>query len=265
MDVRGKEGKAAARRNWLAIAQIIATNANPVVGVWFLGWQPLRPIFFYWLDGLLAIWGLGVGAAVVTSREKPKNFGASGAKLWLIWVAVIGLIEVILALPSVFAALFVLNSLHRDVGEVMREVFTGPGIWFSLAVVVWSYAGQTIGELRVEAGPDSQRDRRGPRQPVHPPHPRDGHVGLLGQVGTAASLGARGLRALRGLSVHLHPAQPGTVPAADRIQDEASVREGRGNRQGRTSQPDERLRWVKTDVGGPHGGPFGRKIFGHPA
>ena len=30
----------------------------------------------------------------------------------------------------------------------MREVFTGPGTWFSLAVVVWSYAGQTIGELR---------------------------------------------------------------------------------------------------------------------
>ena len=72
---------------------IVAANANPVFGVWFLGWQPLRPIFFYWLDGLLAIWGLGVVAAVVTSREKPKNFGASGVKLWLIWVAVIGLIE----------------------------------------------------------------------------------------------------------------------------------------------------------------------------
>jgi hypothetical protein len=146
--VRGEDGKAAARRNWLAIARIVAANANPVVGVWFLGWQPLSPIFFYWLDGLLAIWGLGVVAAVVTSREKPKNFGASGAKLWLIWVAVIGLMGVILAIPSVFPAIFVLKSLHRDVGEVLREVFTGPGTWFSLAVVVWSYAGQTIGELR---------------------------------------------------------------------------------------------------------------------
>ena len=71
--VRGEEGKTAARRNWLAIAQIVAANANPVVGVWFLGWQSLRPIFFYWLDGLLAIWGLGVVAAVVTAARNQKT------------------------------------------------------------------------------------------------------------------------------------------------------------------------------------------------
>lgn len=148
---QGEEGRAVAKRNWLAVAQIVAANANPVIGVWFLGWEPLRPIFFYWLDGLLAISGLGVVAAVVVSRGKQKNFGASGARLWLIWFAVIGLIEVILVLPSVIAALFVLSSLHRDVGEVMREVFNGAGPWLALAVAVWSHTGQTIGELRWKA------------------------------------------------------------------------------------------------------------------
>jgi len=145
---QGKEAKAGSWRDRLAIVHIVAGNAIPVVGVWFLGWEPLRPIFFYWLDGLLAIWGLGVVAAVVTSREDPKNFGASGVKLWLIWVAVILLIEGILAIPSVFAAVFVINSMHRAVAEVMRDMFAGPGTWISIAVVVWSYAGQTIEELR---------------------------------------------------------------------------------------------------------------------
>lgn len=146
--VKGEEAKATVWRERLVIVQIVAGNAIPVVGVWFLGWQPLRPIFFYWLDGLLAIWGLGVVAVVVTSREDPKNFGASGVKLWLIWVAVILLIEGILAIPSLFAAVFVINSMQRAVGEVMRDMFADPFAWISFAVVVWSYAGQTIEELR---------------------------------------------------------------------------------------------------------------------
>lgn len=153
MDVRNKgvqeeEAKAVVWHDRLAIIQIVAGNSIPVIGVWFLGWQPIRPIFFYWLDGLLAIWGLGVVAAVVTSREDPKNFGTSGVKLWLAWIAVILLLEGILAIPSVFAALFVIKSTHIVVGEAMRDMFASMGTWISLVVIIWSYGGQTIGELR---------------------------------------------------------------------------------------------------------------------
>lgn len=153
MDVRGKdaqgeEGKAEVRSDRLTVIQIIVGNAIPVVGVWFLGWQPLRPIFFYWLDGLLAIWGLGVVAAVVSSREDPKSFGTSGVKRWLLWVAVILFLEGILSIPSAFAAVYVIKSMPPFAGEAMRDMFADPCTWISLALIVWSYAGQTIGELR---------------------------------------------------------------------------------------------------------------------
>ena len=126
---------------------MIVANAIPVIGVWILSWQAERAIFFYWLDGLLAMWGLGVVAAVVTSREGPKNFGASGSKLWLTWVAVVVLLLAILAIPSVIAGAMVLSFLGRDLGDVVRAVFAGRGIWTALAVVVASYAWQTTTEL----------------------------------------------------------------------------------------------------------------------
>jgi hypothetical protein len=89
---RGADVKGRGWRDWLTITQIVAANAIPVVGVWFQNWDPLKPIFFYWLDGLLAVWGLGVVAVVVTSRESPNDFGAPGPKRCLFWFAVIGLI-----------------------------------------------------------------------------------------------------------------------------------------------------------------------------
>ena len=103
-DVAGREqtttGDLLAR---LRVPLIVIVNAIPVVGVWILGWHAERAIFFYWLDGVLAMWGLGVVAVIVTSREGPRGFGASGAKLWLVWVAVIGLVLAILSIPSVIA------------------------------------------------------------------------------------------------------------------------------------------------------------------
>jgi hypothetical protein len=144
---RGVDEKGRGGRDWLTLTQIVVANAIPVVGVWFMNWDPLKPIFFYWLDGLLAVWGLGVVAAVVTSRESPNAFGAPGPKRWLIWFAMIGLLFLILAIPSVVAAMMVFGSLHRDVIEILHDVFKDNGAWFSLAIVILSYAGQTIGEL----------------------------------------------------------------------------------------------------------------------
>jgi len=132
----------------IVTAQIVISNALPVIGVWFLGWPALGPVFFYWLDGLLALWGLGLVAAVVTTREEPIR--ASKLKLWLIWVGVIGLMLAILSIPSVFTALYVLKSLHRSAGDVLRQVFTGYSFWFSLLIVIWSYTWQTISEVLFE-------------------------------------------------------------------------------------------------------------------
>ncbi len=131
----------------LRSAQIVLANAVPVVGVWFLGWDALRPIFFYWLDGLLALWGLGVVAIVVSGREGPKRF-ASGPKGWLTWAAAVAFMLGILSAPSLVVGAMVLGSLGRDLGEVARDALAGSGTWISVAVVVQSYAAQTIGELR---------------------------------------------------------------------------------------------------------------------
>jgi len=132
----------------LATAWIVVANAVPVVGVWFLGWQAERPIFFYWLDGLLAMWGLGVVAAVVTVKGGPKPSGATGVKLWLFWLAVVGMLLAILAIPSVVAGAMVVSFLGRDLGGVLRDVLGGGGFWTALGVVVGSYAWQTFSELR---------------------------------------------------------------------------------------------------------------------
>ncbi|HBI14210.1 MAG TPA: hypothetical protein DDY20_01610 [Desulfobulbaceae bacterium] len=129
----------------IIIVQIVVSNALPVIGVWFIGWHASGPIFFYWLDGLLALWGLGVVAAVVTSREEQTR--GSILKRWLILVGVLVLIVVILSLPSAFTALYVLKSLDRGAGEFLRKLFTGFSIWFTLLVVIWSYTWQTISEL----------------------------------------------------------------------------------------------------------------------
>jgi hypothetical protein len=131
----------------LGTAEVVVANAIPVIGVWILGWQAERAIFFYWLDGLLAMWGLGVVAVIVTSREGPKGFGASGAKLWLIWVAVVGTVLAILAIPSVIAGAMVLSFLRRDLGEVLRAVFGSAGVWTGLVVVAASYSWRTLSEL----------------------------------------------------------------------------------------------------------------------
>jgi len=130
----------------MATVEIIIANAVPVIGVWFLGWQAWRPIFFYWLDGLLALWGLGVVAAAVSIRETP--FKASGAKLLLTKTAVVVLVLAILSIPSVFTACYLFGSLHQPPDEILSRIFSGYGVWISLLVVICSYIAQTIGELR---------------------------------------------------------------------------------------------------------------------
>ena len=138
----------AERPGRVAAAQIVIGNALPVIGVWFLGWQPLAPMFFYWLDGLLSIWGLGVVAAVVTGRKDPKLLRAKGLKGLALWTAVIGFSFLLLALPSVFAAFAVLATLELPAGGLLRAVFASLGAWVSLSIALVTHAGQTIGELR---------------------------------------------------------------------------------------------------------------------
>lgn len=134
--------------NWLGVAQILVGNAVPVLGVLFLGWKPLVPIFFYWLDGLLAIWGLGVVALVVTSRDDPKLLGTSGPKAWAAWTATLALLGVVLAVPSVVAAMMVFGPLGLGIVELLREIFAAMGAWVSLAVAVATHLGHTAVELR---------------------------------------------------------------------------------------------------------------------
>ena len=133
-------------RRRMATAEIVIANAVPVIGVWFLGWQAWRPIFFYWLDGLLALWGLGAVAAVVTFHEMP--FKVSGVKLWLTKAAVVVLVLAILSVPSVFTAGYLFGTLHQDPGDILSRIFSGYGVWISLLVVIGSYIAQTVGEIR---------------------------------------------------------------------------------------------------------------------
>lgn len=131
----------------MGTAEVVIANAIPVIGVWFLGWDALGTIFFYWLDGLFALWGLGVVAAVVTSPEVPIR--GSRIKFWLVAAVATCLTLAILSIPSVLTAGMVITSFKIDVGEFLRQVFQGYGIWFSLLIIILSYAGQTISELRL--------------------------------------------------------------------------------------------------------------------
>lgn len=140
--------KGAGRVDRFTAAQIVVGNAIPVVGVWFLGWEPLAPMFFYWLDGLLAIWGLGAVALVVTGREEPRTVKATGWKALLTWTAVVVVGFFILAVPSIVTVFVMFGQLDVAAGDILRAVFAGPGTWVSLAVAVATHAGQTIGELR---------------------------------------------------------------------------------------------------------------------
>ncbi|MFZ5788831.1 MAG: hypothetical protein ACOY3Y_20520, partial [Acidobacteriota bacterium] len=106
------------------------------------------PIFFYWLDGLLAVWGLGVVALVVTSREDPRLLGAAGATHRLQWGAALALVWVILAIPSAIAAALVLDWVDLGLGALLAEVFATTSAWVSLAIAVVVHAGQVAGELR---------------------------------------------------------------------------------------------------------------------
>jgi hypothetical protein len=134
----------------LSIVRIVAGNAIPVVGVWFLGWGPLAPIFFYWLDGLLALWGLGLVALVVTSRGPRRPLGRPGPATGPTWAAAAGLLLAVLAVPSVVPALMVAGSLRLGVGRILGEVFASPGAWVSLALAVVIQAGEVAGELRAQ-------------------------------------------------------------------------------------------------------------------
>lgn len=148
-DVPQAEGtRGAGRVDRLAAVQIIVNNAIPVVGVWLLGWEPLTPLFFYWLDGLLAIWGLGAVALVVTSREEPRIVKTRGLKAVPTWVAVVGLAFFILAMPSIVTVFAIFGPLHRNAADILRTVFVSYGAWVSLGIALVSHAGQTVGELR---------------------------------------------------------------------------------------------------------------------
>lgn len=140
------EAKPTAWRRPMTTVEIIIANAVPVVGVWFFGWQAWRPIFFYWLDGLLALWGLGVVATVVTLHEMP--FKVSGVKLWLTKAATAALVLAILSVPSVFTAAYLFGSSRQDPGEILARIFSTAGVWISLLVVIGSYMAQTVGEIR---------------------------------------------------------------------------------------------------------------------
>ncbi|MCG6962581.1 MAG: DUF6498-containing protein [Acidobacteria bacterium] len=140
--------KGAGKVDRLTAAQIVVGNAIPVVGVWLLGWEPLTPMFFYWLDGLLAIWGLGVVALVVTSRGEPRIVKAAGWKAVPMWTAVVGVTFFILAVPSIVTVAAMFGRLDLEAGDILHTVFAGLGTWVSLVVAVTSHAGQTIGELR---------------------------------------------------------------------------------------------------------------------
>lgn len=145
---RGEATAAPGGRNWAGTARIVVGNAIPVIGVWFLGWQALPPIFFYWLDGLLAIWGLGVVAFVVTSRDDSRLLGGSGPKAWLQRAAALGLVLLVLAVPSGVAAGLVIDWLNLSTGRILTEVFAFAGAWVSLAIAVWANVGGVVGELR---------------------------------------------------------------------------------------------------------------------
>jgi hypothetical protein len=140
----GENAKATGGHRHLLTAEIVFANAIPVIGVWFLGWDALGPIFFYWLDGLFALWGLGVVAVVVTIPEVARG---SKRKLWLVGTAAACLTLAILSIPSALTAGMVIASFRVDPGEFLHQVFKGHGIWFSLLFVVLAYAGQTVSEL----------------------------------------------------------------------------------------------------------------------
>ncbi len=114
--------------------------------MWFLGWNALGAIFFYWLDGLLALWGLGTVAVLVTIPELPIR--GSKLKLWLVGAAATVLTLAILSIPSLFTAMFVITSFKVNTAELLH-LFKGYDIWFSLLIVICLSAGQTISELRL--------------------------------------------------------------------------------------------------------------------
>ena len=131
----------------MGTAEVVIANAIPVIGVWFLCWDAFGTIFFYWLDGLFALWGLGVVATVVTIPEVPIRGGR--IKFWLVAAAATCLTLAILSIPSVLTAGMVIASFKVDAGEFLRQVFQGYGILFALLIVILSYAGQTISELHL--------------------------------------------------------------------------------------------------------------------
>lgn len=141
-----KETEATIWHKRMGTGEIVIANAIPVIGVWFLGWDALETIFFYWLDGLFALWGLGVVASVITIPEVVRG---SRVKLLLVGIVATCLTLAILSIPSVLTAGFVITSFEVDAGEFLRQVFRGYGIWFALLIVILSYAGQTISELRL--------------------------------------------------------------------------------------------------------------------
>jgi hypothetical protein len=135
-------------RTPLLVAQIVLANAIPALGVLIAGWEPLVPMFFYWLDGLLGLLALGAAVILGMRQELPPPFSRFPWPAVPYWTALFAILWLILAIPSVLAAGFVLGALKRGFAEPLATIFSSSAVWPAVALSVAFQIGQVGQELR---------------------------------------------------------------------------------------------------------------------
>ena len=138
----------------LAIAQIVARNIVPLVGVLFFGWHAANVLLLYFLDTMLAVGVLFAGLIGAAARWAPKLppigpvRGAAAALMLSAFFAVP------MGVPLLI--LLAVNDVH------WREVIADPGLRtgaiVQAAAAYWSYRG-FASALR-EHSPEALRVKR---------------------------------------------------------------------------------------------------------
>ncbi len=124
----------------IGIAQIVARNAAPIVGIVFFHWSTTNVLVLYFLDTMLSFGVIFAGLAKTFSPAKPDTAGTRvKAEFTNVYVALLlcGLFAIPLGMPVGLA----LGAAGVTFGEALADPSLRVGVFWQCAAALWSYIG----------------------------------------------------------------------------------------------------------------------------
>ena len=136
---------------WLLVAQVVARNAVPLVGILFYGWSAVNVVVLYSLDTLLS---LGVIFAVLARALSPANDTvAARVRVEITCAAAALFLCAVVAVPLGVPVGIVLATSDFSFTAGFRDHSLRIGAFVQCAIAAWSYV-----DLRLALGSRSLSD-----------------------------------------------------------------------------------------------------------